>query len=267
MPYDFLPSIKALILDMDGVMWRGPEPIGDLQLIFDQIEHTGRKVLFATNNATRTILQYVEVLKSFGIRAEPWQIVNSALAAVDYLKKHFPDGGPVYIIGEQGLVEACNENGFYISDVNALAVIAGFDRNLTYEKLRLATLLLRSGVPFLGTNPDRTFPTPQGLVPGAGSILAALTAASDVSPVIVGKPEPTMYRIALERLNVKPEQALVVGDRPETDIAGAQVIGCHTALVLSGVTSSEQAKVWRPAPDIITDDLASLVEILPTTRN
>lgn len=262
MPINFLSHIEALILDMDGVLWRGTEAIGDLKSTFKQIEQTGCKVVFATNNATRTIHQYVELLCSYGIPVEPWQIVNSATAAVEYLKNRFPNGGPVYIIGEQGLTEACNEHGYYSSTSGALAVVVGFDRNLTYEKLRVATLFLRAGVPFIGTNPDRTFPTPEGLVPGAGSILAALTAASDVSPIIVGKPEPTIYRISLERLNITAERALVVGDRPETDIAGAQLIGCHTALVLSGVTNAGQADAWRPAPDIITDDLSSLVRLL-----
>ena len=259
---NFLTSIDGLILDMDGVLWRGSEAIGDLESIFTRIKELGRKVVFATNNATRTVGQYVDLLKSYGVQAEPWQIVNSATAVVVYLRKQFPNGGPVYIIGEQGLTQACSENGYYPSDTQALAVIVGFDRSLTYEKLSVATLLLRRGVPFIGTNPDRTFPTPQGLIPGAGAILAALTAASDVSPIIVGKPEPTMYRIALERLHLPANRALVVGDRPETDIVGAQVLGCRTALVLSGVTNKEQAAAWRPVPDIITDDLTCLVNLL-----
>jgi len=246
---------------MDGVLWRGSEAIGDLKSMFVQIDKLGWKVIFATNNATRTIQQYVDVLSSFGVHAEPWQIINSATAVTYYLCSHFPNGGPVYIIGEQGILEACNQNGFYQSEEGVLAVIAGMDRELTYEKLKTATMLLRQGVPFIGTNPDLTFPTPQGLVPGTGSILAALTAASDVSPIIVGKPEPTMYRIALERLKILPEKALVVGDRPETDIAGAQMIGCHTALVLSGVTNADQAAAWRPSPDIIANDLQSILQL------
>lgn len=257
----FTSSIDALVLDMDGVLWRGSEAIGDLKSIFSQIEAIGWKVLFATNNATRTIRQYKELLASFGVYVEPWQIITSATAVTYYLKSHFPKGGPVYIIGEQGLIEACEEQGFYHSDTEALAVIAGMDRKLTYEKLSLATLLLRSGKPFIGTNPDHTFPTPLGLVPGAGSILAALTTASDVIPIIVGKPEPTMYRTALERLNIPAERVLVVGDRPETDIAGAQLIGCHTALVLSGVTNRAQANAWLPAPDLIADNLESIVKL------
>ena len=247
---------------MDGVLWRGSEAIGDLQSIFAKIDRFGLKVLFATNNATRNIQQYVEVLSSFGVNAEPWQVINSASAVTYYLCNQFPNGGPVYIIGEQGVIEACAEHGFYQSEAGALAVIAGMDRMLTYDKLKIATLLLRSGVLFIGTNPDLTFPTPDGLVPGAGSILAALTAASGVSPIIVGKPESTMYRIALERLHLPPDKALVVGDRPETDITGAQRLGCRTALVLSGVTNAEQAATWRPAPDIIAKDLESVLKII-----
>lgn len=254
-------SIQALILDMDGVLWRGTEAIGNLRSIFTQIERIGWKVIFATNNASRSIHQYIKVLSSFGVNAEPWQIINSATAAVHYLSSQFPNGGPVYIIGEQGVIEACAEHGFYQSEASALAVVVGIDRKLTYKKLKIATLLLRSGVPFIGTNPDRTFPTPQGLVPGAGSILAALTAASDVAPIIVGKPEPTMYSIALDRLNITADQVLVVGDRLETDIAGAQLIGCHTALVLSGVTNSDLANAWQPAPDIIAKDLESIIKL------
>ena len=178
------------------------------------------------------------------------------------LNQIFSNSTPIYIIGEQGLIDACSEQGYIHDEVDAKAVVAGFDRQLTYEKLKNATLLLRKGLPFIGTNPDLTFPTPQGLVPGAGSILAALTAASDVKPLIAGKPEPIMYQIALERLQLSPSQVLVVGDRPETDIAGAQKIGCHTALVLSGVTNADQASVWRPVPDIISLDLESIIDMV-----
>jgi 4-nitrophenyl phosphatase len=254
-------SIDAIILDMDGVLWRGNEPIGDLNTIFVEIEKIGWRVIFATNNATRTPLQYIELLASYSILADTWQIVTSATAVMYNLNKLFPTGAPIYIIGEQGLIEACCEQGFYHSNTEAVAVVVGMDRKLTYEKLKIATLLLRKGLPFIGTNPDLTFPTPQGLVPGAGSILAALTAASGVLPMIAGKPESTMYQIALDRLNATTSHVLVVGDRPETDIAGAQKIGCHTALVLSGVTNESQAHSWQPAPDIIASDLESIVKM------
>ncbi len=255
-------SIRALILDMDGVLWRGDEAIGDLHRIFTQIHQLEWKVIFATNNATRSISDYIELLSSFGVPAEPWQIITSATGVTHYLCSQFPNGGPVYIVGEKGVIEACAENGFYHSEQGARAVIAGLDRQLTYDKLLNATLLLRRGIPFIGTNPDLTFPTPQGLVPGAGAILAALTAASGVTPIIVGKPQPIIYQVALERLKLTPDQVLVVGDRPETDMVGAQQIGCTTALVLSGVTDQQQATQWKPIPDIIANDLASVIQIL-----
>ena len=254
-------KIGALILDMDGVLWRGSEAIGNLNSIFFQIDKLGWKVIFATNNATRSTKQYVDLLASFGVHVEEWQIVTSAAAVTFYLNNQFPKGGPIYIIGEQGLIDACAAQGFYQSEMAAVAVVVGLDRNLTYEKLKIATLLLRNGIPFIGTNPDLTFPTPQGLVPGAGSILAALTAASSAIPIIAGKPEPTIYKIALERLMSPPDQVLVIGDRPETDIAGAQKIGCHTALVLSGVTNPAQANAWKPAPDLIAPNLESIVNM------
>jgi 4-nitrophenyl phosphatase len=262
MSIQLLSSIDSLILDMDGVLWRSNQPIGDLKTIFKLIKQVGLKVTFATNNATRTIKQYVGLLSSFGVEAEPWQIITSADAVTYHLKILLPHGGPVFIIGEQGIIKACDEQGYYHSKEGALAVIAGLDRNFTYDKMQQATELIRSGVPFIGTNPDHTFPTPQGLVPGTGAILAAISTASDVEPIIAGKPEPIMYRIALERLKMQAEQVLVVGDRPETDIAGAQSLGCHTALVLTGVTNDEQARAWRPVPDLILDSLESIVKLL-----
>ncbi len=252
-------NIRALILDMDGVLWRGSQPIGDLPAIFTRIEARGWRTILATNNATRTIEQYLERLRSYGVVLEPWQVINSAQATASYLSQRFPDGGPVYIIGEKGLYHALEQRGFIPGEDGAVAVVVGMDRELTYTKLRVATLLIRSGVPFVATNPDRTYPSPDGLVPGAGSILAALEAATYVHPIIAGKPDPEMYRIALERLETAPQETLVVGDRPETDIAGAQVLGCPSALVLSGVTSLEQAHAWQPPPELIAPDLASIV--------
>jgi 4-nitrophenyl phosphatase len=251
--------IKALILDMDGVLWRGDRPIGDLPAIFASMKKRGYGVVLATNNATLSATDYLAKIHDFGVDLEEWQIVNSSQAAGHYLAQRFPEKGKVFIIGESGLVSTLSSFGFELAEHDVLAVVAGMDRNLTYEKLRKATLLIRGGVLFIGTNPDRTYPMPEGLVPGAGAILAALEAATDTPPIIVGKPAPEMYRVALERLQVEPEQALVVGDRLETDIAGAQKLGCRTALVLSGVTSKMEALSWSPPPDWIEADLTELM--------
>ena len=166
------------------------------------------------------------------------------------------------MIGEVGLVQTLAEQGFYLSEEDVLAVVVGLDRNLTYEKLKKATLLIRSGVPFIGTNPDRTFPTPQGLIPGAGAVIAAVEAATDVKPVYAGKPETYLYQLALDRLAVPPQEALVIGDRLDTDITGGQSLGCKTGLVLTGVSTETEALNWKPALDYIASDLFSLLNLI-----
>ena len=255
-------QIKALLLDMDGVIWRGGQSIGDLPANFTRINDLQLKVLLATNNSTRTVDQFLHKLQEFGVRLEMWQIINSSEASAEILKEKYPMGGPAYFLGEEGLHRSMQAAGFYHDPKSAQFVIAGMDRNLTYEKLSQATLLIRTGIPFFGTNSDRSLPTPRGLEPGAGSILAAIEAATDVRPVVFGKPQPDMYRIGLNRLHTAPSETLVVGDRLETDIAGAQKLGCRSGLVLSGATNKKQASQWEPAPDIIAKDLANLLEML-----
>lgn len=252
-------KIRGLILDMDGVLWLDTQAIGDLPAIFERMARLGLKVVLATNNATRNIQQHMEKVASFGVQVEPWQVVNSSQAAASYLKRRFPEGGALFVVGEPALVTTLEEAGFHTADREVVAVVGSMDRGLSYDKLRKATLLIRAGAAFVGTNPDRTFPTPDGLVPGAGAVLAILEVASDVAPVICGKPSPEMYQIALERMGLRADEALVVGDRVETDIAGAQELGCPSALVLSGVTSPAQAAAWQPQPDWVLADLEAVV--------
>jgi len=161
MPID-LSTIQSLILDMDGVLWRASDPIGNLPAIFAGITRRGWKVALATNNATRSIGMYVERMAGFGVTVEPWQIINSAQAVARLLKNRFPQGGPIYIIGERGLLEALQEQGFYPADEHVLAVAASMDRSLSYDKLRCATLVdpwRRS--PLSPPTPTRTIPHPR----------------------------------------------------------------------------------------------------------
>jgi 4-nitrophenyl phosphatase len=255
------PRIRGAILDLDGTLWRGTSPIGDLPEIFARFPRLGIGFILATNNATMDISQYVEKVASFGVHLEASQIINSGQAVGHMLKRDFPRGGAVYIVGEGGLHQALADAGFYHSeDDNPLAVVAGMDRKITYEKLTRASQLVRRGLPFIGTNPDATFPMPGGLlIPGAGSILAAIAAAAGQEPVIAGKPSPAMFDLALERLGTRPEETISVGDRLETDIAGGQNAGLRTALVLSGVTTLAQAHAWQPQPDLIVQDLTELL--------
>jgi len=255
------PKIRAFILDMDGVLWKGNQSIGDLPSIFTHIASRNIAVIFATNNSTRDALMYINKLNSFGVSASPQQIVNSPMATLDILRDHFPCGGPVYIIGEKGLFSTLELGGYYFSEDNALAVVAGMDRHVTYQKLSRATQLIRSGALFIGTNPDLTYPTPNGIMPGAGAILAAIEAASGIKPLIAGKPASAIFQLSLERLGTRPDETLVIGDRFETDILGGHAAGCRTALMLSGVSSIEEAANWQPEPDIVAENLSMLLGI------
>ncbi|RIK29681.1 MAG: hypothetical protein DCC56_11660 [Anaerolineae bacterium] len=259
-----LPSnIKALILDMDGVIWRSDAPIGNLPEIFKRIEARGFIYVFATNNGTKTPEQYVTTLEKLGVHVSTQQVVTSAQGLAHLLSHTFKRGTKMFMIGEDGMRVALEEKGFEILPIEsaeeAQIVAMGIDREINFEKMREATLLVRRGVPFYATNPDKTFPTPRGEIPGAGAWISVITTATNVEPIYAGKPFPFMMELALERLGTSKDETLVVGDRLETDIAAGQAVGCLCALVLSGVSTRAQAEAWAPKIDIIADDLASLV--------
>jgi 4-nitrophenyl phosphatase len=255
--------IKALIIDMDGVIWKSDAPIGDLAATFQRVRAHGLKFVFATNNSTKTPDQYVGRLREFGVEVEPWQVVTSSQGAAHALAQKFPRGTKVFMIGEDGIQMALEEKGFEVLSVEdaqqAEVVVMGIDRGINFQKASEATLLIRRGIPFYGTNPDKTFPTPRGEIPGAGAWLSLITTATDVQPIIAGKPFPFLMDLSLERLGTKKEETLVVGDRLETDIAAGQAVRCPTALVLSGVSTKAQAEAWKPKIDIIAEDLAALI--------
>jgi 4-nitrophenyl phosphatase len=280
-----IPShIKALILDMDGVLWKADSPIGNLPRIFERIRERCLKVAFATNNGTRTPQQYVDRLAGFGVQAEPWQVVTSALGVVELVDKALTnpplraplplpipgeEGGlggmvrAVFAIGEAGVMEALHEKGFETLPAEraeeAQAVVMGIDRQVTFQKMAEAALLVRKGLPFYATNPDKTFPTPRGEIPGAGAWISVVVTATGVEPIYAGKPAPYLLELARERLGTAKEETLVVGDRLETDIAGGQAAGMPCALVLSGVSTREEGEKWEPKVDLIIEDLATLV--------
>jgi 4-nitrophenyl phosphatase len=253
-------GIKAVILDMDGVLWKDSEPIGDLPTIFQRFSDENISVVLATNNATRTVSQYLQKIKHMGVVLSEDQIVTSGQAVIYYLRKTYPSGSMVYVVGSDGLKSIVTEAGFSLDENNAAAVVVGVDRDISYNKIRIASKLIREGAEFIGTNPDKTFPTPRGLEPGAGSIIASVAAAAEKEPVYVGKPGKIMMDLSLFRLQgITKEQVLQVGDRLDTDIAAGQNYGCLTAVVLSGVTSLVMAQQWRPEPDFIYNDLAEIV--------
>ncbi|PKO09301.1 MAG: haloacid dehalogenase [Chloroflexi bacterium HGW-Chloroflexi-2] len=255
-------KIKSMLFDMDGVLWRDQTPIGDLGKIFQNLQLHNIKFAFATNNSTKSPSEYQDKLNKFGISVKEEQIITSATTLVELLKEKYPDGGPVHILGENGLREALQQNGFHHSDRNVLAVVGGLDRRINYEKLKIATLLLQQEVDFYYTNADTTFPTPEGIIPGAGSILRALEVGSGRNAILAGKPKPKMFEIAMKIINASAESTLVIGDRLDTDILGGLEAKCFTALVLTGISTSEDLKNFAYQPHFVFENLSTLVNNL-----
>jgi 4-nitrophenyl phosphatase len=253
------PEIKAILLDMDGVLWRDNFPLIDLPRVFDRMKNLSFEVRLLTNNQTKTPVQFAEKLSNFGVEISPSSIITSPMGVVYLLKKRFPKPGPVYIIGEIGTFTALEAAGFYFSENDPLAVVVGFDRNITFEKFAKATKFIRSGVPFYGTNPDFTFPTPEGLIPGSGPFISFVQASTSQEPIIAGKQSPYLFDLCFEELGLTPNQIIGIGDRLETDILGAQKSGCRSGLVLTGVSTLEEANKWNPPPDLIARDLIEMV--------
>ncbi len=255
-------NINALILDMDGVLWKAYQEIVDLKSTFQEINRMGLKYAFATNNSTKHISSYIEKISGFNVPVSEEQIYTSSIATAQELSRRYPGGGNIFVVGEDDLDKTLADYGFMQSKEDIIAVVVGLDFHLDYEELAIASSLVRNGALFIGTNPDLSFPVPGDFYPGAGSILALIEAASGVKPEIIGKPMKTMFEQALNYLGTKPEETLVIGDRLGTDILGGQNAGCKTALVLSGVSTLEESEKWTPQPDYIAEDLEKLVKII-----
>ena len=252
------PSPEAAILDMDGVLWRSDQPLCDLPQLFNNFANEKIRVAMASNNATSTISQFLNKFQILGVTLEPWQIISSAMATGFMLKQNFPNGGPIFILGSPALITTLKEDGFFHSETEPMAIVAGMDRELTYEKLLKAANWVRKELPFFGTNPDLTYPTPDGFAPGAGACIAAVEAASGTKATIVGKPFPYLFDVAMQRMKSSPEKTLVIGDRLETDIMGGHRAGCKTVLVLSGVSQKKDLINWEPKPDLVIENIMDL---------
>lgn len=257
-----LSSIKSLIIDMDGVLYRGRRPLPGAKEFLQHLEERETAYILVTNNSTRTPEEYVTVLKEMGIEVSPGRILTSALATADYLGNLLPEGAWLYLIGEEGLYSALAAQGFEFGEMDVEAVVVGMDRELTYEKLKTATVAIRQGARFIGTNPDKSFPAEEAIVPGAGAILAAIEAATGVQPTIIGKPEPTLFQMALQRMGATEKETAVIGDRLETDILGGQRCGLTTILLLTGVTQKEDLAKSEIQPDYTFESLTQLVHAL-----
>lgn len=260
-----LRDMRHFIIDMDGVLWEGERPLPGLIEFFETLRAQDRRFILATNNASRTPQQYMDKLARMGVTVTRDEILNSAQAAALYLRERTTNGARVFAIGEAGVQEALTEQGFTLCDLYDLTaeyVVCGMDRGLSWDKLATATLNIRRGATFIGTNPDTTLPTERGITHGNGAVLAALQTASEVAPIIMGKPEPLMYQQALARLHADPATTAAIGDRLETDILGAVRAGLHSVFVLTGISTRAQLTTIDYAPTWVMDDLPAVTRAL-----
>lgn len=258
-----LGSVRGVVLDLDGVVYRGLRPLPCAREFVAALRRRGMPFAFATNNSAHTVGDFVNRLAAMGIVASPEQIVTSAVCAAEYLRKREDAPDDVFAIGGPGLRTALREAGFALTDASpADAVVVGLDVELTYARLRDACTAIRRGAMFVATNRDANLPVEDDLWPGGGAIVAAIEASTGKAPVVVGKPEPFLFETALRRLGTPAAETLMVGDQVETDIVGAARVGMPTALVLSGVSMAEEAAKGAVRPDIVVHDLRELGQIL-----
>jgi 4-nitrophenyl phosphatase len=261
-------SLKGVLIDLDGVVYTGRIPIPGAAGFLAEARRRGLRFLLVTNNSTTSPERVADRLRTMQIEVEPREILTSAQAAVAYVKLHAEPGARVRIVGEVGLQQEAEQEGFVVvgddGEVGADWVIAGLDRAFTYATLASATRDIRRGAHFVATNADALLPVEGGqFLPGAGTMVAAIQTATGVTPVVLGKPEPGLFEHGLRRLGgLRPDEAAMIGDRVDTDVDGGRRAGLHTILVLTGVTSAAEAAAADPPPDAIQPDLASVTRLM-----
>ncbi len=263
---DRLRTAKAFIFDMDGVLYRGNAPLPGVFDLFAALELRGIPFRLATNNSTLTPHQYVEKLAGMGIEISSDHIATSGTATRQYLESSLPVGNAIYVIGEPGLhAQLFSSPALKAAPAGegpVAAVAVGLDREFTYAKLYAANAAIRAGARFIATNADVTLPTEVGLVPGCGSIVAAIAASTGQQPEIVGKPEGLLFAIASGQMGVPIEQTAAIGDRLDTDIVAANTSGAISVMVLTGVSTREEIALSAEKPDLVFTDLNAVLDAI-----
>lgn len=273
------PRIRLVIFDLDGVIYRGSEPVPGAGELVAWLHEAGVAVRFATNNSMVARTGYVERLGSMGIRTGVGEIVTSTSATVDHLRRHAPEVRVVLAIGADGMREELSDAGLEVDMADAVepppalggppgrrydAVVCGLSPRLDYAQLAIAMAAVADGARLIATNADARYPTPAGFLPGAGSIVAALATATGATPEVIGKPAPAMFRSIFEAAGVGPDESVVVGDNPDADVAGARRAGCASILVLTGVADAgiEATLEGERMPDAVAADPAEVRRLL-----
>lgn len=259
-----LAAKKLFLLDMDGTIYLGKRLFDGTEDFLCFVKRIGGRALFLTNNSSKSVDAYVAHLHSFGLPAGQDDFLTSVNAAVAYLKRNFDDP-LIYAFGTETFRQQLQNAGFRVTTKpreEVTVLLCGFDTELTFQKLEDACRLLRRGVDFIATNPDWVCPTEWGSVPDCGSVCEMLTRATGRKPVFIGKPQPAMAELAVERYGFTKEQTLLVGDRIYTDIACGVNAGIDTCFVLSGEGVPEDIERYGISPTITLKNIRELLNTL-----
>lgn len=249
-----MKSYKGYLIDLDGTMYRGTEQIAEAAGFINDLRKRDIPYLFVTNNSSRTPAQVADKLRSIGISTEDDQVFTTSMATANYIAEQ-KKGASVYVVGEEGIIEALKEKGMKLVEEHPDYLVMGIDRGINYEKLSKACLAVRNGAVFISTNGDIAIPTEQGLLPGNGSLTAVVSVSTQVQPIFIGKPESVIVEQALRVLGVPKEETIMVGDNYDTDILAGINAGIDTLLVHTGVTTKERLKQYKEQPTHVVDTL------------
>jgi 4-nitrophenyl phosphatase len=256
---DWLQTIEGFLIDLDGTMYRGKEPLPHAKEFIEWLERTNKKYLFVTNNSSKRPEQVAETLRNMGIPATPDHVLTSSQATAMFIQEQQAVRPTVYMIGEEGLKTALVEIGCRLVEEGADYVIVGIDREFTYEKMRRACDAVLKGAVLIGTNPDKRVPTESGLAPGAGSLARAVGIAAGKDPLWIGKPEARMIEYGMKKIGTVKEKTAVIGDNLETDILAGVRAGIRSILVLTGYSRREDIAKAEGKPSLVVNELAELM--------
>jgi len=263
-----LGRVSHLLVDMDGVLFRGGTALPGASGFLPWLQNHGIAFQLITNNSTASPEKNAALLAAMGIHVDLDAVFTSAMATGRYLERHAERGERTFVIGEEGLVEAVANAGMeVVRDPEGVSwVVAGLDRHVTYEELCMASFALERGARFIATNADASLPVEQGEAPGAGALQAALVATTGVKPLVIGKPEPLLLELGMERIGGSRDNTAMLGDRLDTDIAAAARLEMTSILVLTGVTAREDLASSRIRPNVTVNGLPELMKIWSTAK-
>ena len=250
---------KGFICDMDGVIYHGNKLLDGVAEFVDWLKKEQKNYLFLTNSSERSPLELKQKLERMGLDIPEENFYTSALATAKFLAAQSP-GCSAYVIGGPGLFNALYSAGIAINDVNPDYVVFGETSHYNYESINIAIRLILKGAKLIGTNTDLTGPSEKGILPACRSLIAPIELATGRSAYFIGKPNPLMMRTGLRKLGVHTDEAVMIGDRMDTDIIAGIETGIDTILVLSGVTTREELKIYPYQPKYIFNGVGFIVE-------